>query len=464
MWSVYENRLEHSKVLLELGSDPTSVDLSGSSALSLCARLHLHEHLRLLLMHTLPALIEDWLYRLVVAAASGESRFSQIVRHGVQWQAAPQETLSLLQAWHGIFPKLPDWNDILLSALEAGLESTFGPSNLHIQKSFLDFAAIAPEKCTNLLAKSILTDNRELFDLLIAKGVPIADRFQDQKSLLHLCAQNPSSKTTVRYFGEELLKQKSLDVNVRDSSGRTPFMDALLARKWDLARLLLHSGADPLATTNSGYTILGLVIQTANLGAAKWIFKYSGAADMFRHKAFIVHPEKNISAIQEAACLKLPRAHSMKTEVSGLFLFILSKFMSRERIDFPSDGLLPNASGLDVAAANGNVHAVKALVKKGAHLASGTTAIASAKHKLETCEDSLEETNLERCIFIIERWEGDPQATEKKADSWTKLRTIDESNVRSSWEVVAWEWKVPDKSSGKEMDEREAQGLYVVGV
>lgn len=32
-------------------------------------------------------------------------------------------------------------------------------------------------------------------------------------------------------------------------------------------------------------------------------------------------------------------------------------------------------------------------------------------------------------------------------------RTIDESHVRSSWEVIAWEWKVPGKSAGEENGE-----------
>ena len=74
MWSVYKEPLEHSKVLLDLGAKSTAVDTLGLSALSLCARLHLHAHLRLLLMHTKPAEIEQWLYRLMLEAANGDSR------------------------------------------------------------------------------------------------------------------------------------------------------------------------------------------------------------------------------------------------------------------------------------------------------------------------------------------------------------------------------------------------------
>lgn len=452
MWSVHEERLEHSKVLLELGANPTAVDAFGVSALSLSARLHVHTHLQLLLMHTKPVEVEQWLYRLMLEAASGESRFSRIIRHGIDWESAPLETLKLIQAWHGIFPDLPRFHNMLLAALTESLNSSFGPSNTDIQVQLLDTCGAAPAECAPLLGESILTDNRNMFDHLITRQVPVTDRLSQGKTLLHLCAQNPNNTTTIKYFGEELLKQANVDIDARDATGRTPFMDALLARKWDLAWLLLHAGAEGLATTDVGYTVLGLIIRTQNLGSAKWAFKYSGKGDMFREKGFIVNPTRNISAIQEAARLKLPRAHGMKTEVSGLFLYILTNFLSRQYIDFRSDGILPNASALDIAAVNGNVHAVKALVKKEAHIASGKSALALAKDALERLANKegyygdlfSARKNLDRCVFIIENWEKDPKGTEREADKWTKLRTIDESNVRDSWEVVAWEWKVGD--------------------
>lgn len=465
MWSVYGDRLEHSSVILELGGSPTTIDAFGNCALSLSSRLHLQMHLRLLLNQTKPVQIDEWLHRLYVAAASGESRFSQIVRHGIDWEIAPSKTLKLLQLWHGVIQDVRDPNAMVLKALEESLDSSFGPSNINLQIMYLNSFSIPAHRCTPLLAESIITDNRDMFDALIARGVPATGHFESQKSLLHLCAQNPNNTTTIRYFGQELLRLGTLDVNGRDSTGQTPFMDALLARKWDLAHLLLHNGADALATTNDGYTIIGLIIHTSNLGAAKWAFKYSGAGDMFREKGFIVHPARNISAIQEAARLKLPRAHGMKTEVSGLFLFILANFMSaRENIEFRSDGILPNASALDIAAVNGNVLAVKALAKKGACQACGETALALAKRELERKEDFLEKKNLERCIFILENWERDPKGTELEADKWTKLRTIDESNVRSSWEVVAWEWKLPNRSKEEEEDgSREVGFVDTVG-
>ena len=403
--------------------------------------------MRLLLKNIRPAEIDGWLHRLLVEALSGECRFARIIRHGTEWMTIPQKMNVLLQAWNLVFGQTEDWHHVLLSAVTESLDTTFGPSNTDIQLLFLDNSTVEPFECSRLLGASIVRDNQDFFDGLLQREVPITSLYEDDKTLLHLCAQNPNNTTTLVYYAKKVLECPDVDINARDSTGRTPFMDALLARKWDLAGFLLSRGADPLITTYSGYNIIGLIIQTLNLGAAKWAFKYSGVGDRFRESGFIVHPEKNISAIQEAARLKLPRAHGMKTEVSGLFLFILANFMDRGKIDFRSDGILSNASALDIAAVNGNVHAVKALCKKDAHVASGQSASGLARTALESIAegDFLAKKNLERCVYVIENWGKDAKGTEKVADGWTKLRTIDESNVRSSWEVIAWEWKVPNK-------------------
>ena len=442
MWSVVEDRLDHSLLILELGGNPT-VDNMGLSALLLTARLHLSAHMRLLLKNIRPVDIQDWLGRLLVAAASGGSRFAHIIRHGNDWKTAPLQILKLLQSWNIVFHDVADFNSILLAALKESLNSSFGPSNTDIQALFLDTCAVESETCTSLLRESIIRDNRDMFDLLIRRKTPTTAKDKDGKSLLHICAQNPNDSAMTTYFAKCLLELDGIWINAQDDGGQTPFMDALLGRKWELARLLVLRGADTLTTSQKGYNILGLLIQTFNLGAIKWLFKYSGIGDTFRQKAFLVHPEKKISAIQEAARLRLPRAHGMKIEVSGIFLLILANFMEREKIDYRSDGLLKAASALDIAAVNGNVYAVKALVKKDAHRASGESAANLARLALSRSQGFMLQKNLERCIYIINEWDKNPQKTEKIADDWTRLRTLDESNFHSSFEFVAWERKVP---------------------
>lgn len=445
MWSVMQDRLDHSQIILDLGGSAMS-GRNEVNALVLSAHLHSVNHLRLLLGNTRPVEVTGWLHRLLVAAASGDSRFARIIRHAKKWETAPLEVFYLLRGWNAVFHESPNIKRLTFIALLESLNYSWGPSNTDIQVAFLDAAEIAPRECTALLRECIIQDNKGLFDELMRRKVPTTATFEKLKTCLHFCAQNPNNTTTTTYYAKRLLESDGVDVDARDETGLTPFMDALLARKWDLSHLLLSKGADVLATNKQGYNILALIIQNLNLGSAKWALKYSGVGDLFRQQAFLVHPEKKISAIQEAARLTLPRAHGMKTEVSGLFLFILFNFMSRERIDYRSDGLLPNASALDIAAHYGNVHAVKALVKKDAHLASGSrvTALRLARGALEKgadADDFLLNKNLERCIYILENWEKDPKKTEEMADSWTKLKTLDESNVKSSWEVVAWEWK-----------------------
>lgn len=445
MWSVMQDRLDHSQIILDLGGSATS-GRNKLNALVLSAHLHTIDHLRLLLGNTRPVEVFGLLQSLLVAAASGHSRFARIIRHAEKWETVPLEIFHLLRSWNVVFRESPDIKLLTFNALLESLNSSWGPSNTDIQVAFLDAAEIAPRECAALLRECIIRDNQSLFDELMRRKVPTTATFEKLKTCLHFCAQNPNNTTTTTYYAKRLLESDGVDVDARDETGLTPFMEALLARKWDLSHLLLSKGADMLATNKQGYNILALIIQTLNLGSAKWALKYSGIGDFFRQQAFLVHPEKKISAIQEAARLTLPRAHGMKTEVSGLFLFILSNFMSRERIDYRSNGLLPNANALDIAARYGNVHAVKALVKKDAHLAPGSraTALSLARGALEKDVDTdnfLLKKNLERCIYILENWEKNPQKTEEMADSWTKLKTLDESNVKSSWEVVAWEWK-----------------------
>lgn len=39
------------------------------------------------------------------------------------------------------------------------------------------------------------------------------------------------------------------------------------------------------------------------------------------------------------------------------------------------------------------------------------------------------------------KWDNDAKQTRQLADDWTNMRTIDESHVKSSWEIVVWHYK-----------------------
>lgn len=444
MWSVYGDHVEHSQILLNLGADPMAATIDGDDALSFAAKLHLTAHLRLLLENVRPSQVRGHLRRLTAAAAGGESRFTRIVRHGKRWTTAASETLQLLRDWNALFPDADDFRNLVLPALEYGLKTSYGRTNTDVQVDFIKSTGILPANMHNLLRESVLSFNKELFDALLDYDVPVSTLFERKKSLLHLCAKIPDHSVAATEFAPRLL-DLGAEIDARDENGITPWMDAILERKWDLADLLMKKGANALATDTAGFNALGLCITSLNLGAIKYLMKYCEQKQKFQQDSFLINKEKQISALQLASTLTLPRAHGMRLEVVGVFLTILTNFAIEPwQLNFRSDGVLPDASALDIAASKGNVHAVKNLVKKGAHLAGGSRASGWAQAKLSTTTEYMQRKNLERCTFIIENWDDKRKHTRRLADDWTNMRTIDESHVASSWEILVFEYAKRD--------------------
>ena len=441
-WSVYGNHNEHSLILLKLGADPMA-STNGHDALSFAARLHLVSHLRLLLENIPPARVRGHLHRLIEAAAGGESRFTRMQRHEEHWTTAATATLQLLKDWNNLFSDAKDFNELLLPAIRTGLRSDYGRMNSDVQINFIEINAIDPLKMNELLKDTVLNFNVELFDALLDYGVHATGIFERGKTLLHLCAKIPDHSLAASSFAPRLLDLGAA-LDVPDDDGITPWMDAILERKWDLADLLMRKGANPLTTNKAGYNVLGLCILAVNLGSIKYLLKYCAAKDQFAYNSFLINTKQHISAVQLASSIPLPRAHGMKIEVLGTFLTILANFAHEPwQLNFRSSGILPDATALDIAVTKGNVHAVKNLVKKGAHSAARdrTTALGLAKKNLELTNEYLRRKNLERCVIIIENWDDDKKGTRRLADDWTNMRTIDESHVKSSWEIVVWHYK-----------------------
>ena len=440
MWSTFGDHYEHSQVLLNLGADPLAATEDGDDALSFAARLHLKKHLRLLLENVRPSQLAGHLGRLIAAVAGGESRFTRILRHGKNWTTAPMETLQLLRDWNALFPDADDFRSLVLPALESSLKSSCGRMNTDIQVDFIKSTGIEPAHMQNLLRESVLSFNNALFDALLDYGVPVSTLFERKKSLLHLCARIPDHSVAATEFAPRLLTLAA-EIDVEDENGVTPWMEAILERKWDLADLLMTNGANALATDRAGFNILGLCITSLNLGAIKYLMKYCEQKQRFHQDSFLVNQQKQISALQLASTLTPPRAHGMKLEVVGVFLTIMTNFAIEPwQLNFRSDGLLPDASALDIAASKGNVHAVKNLVKKGAHLAGGSRASGWSQSQLSSATGYMQRKNLERCTFIIENWDDKHKNTRKLADDWTNMRTIDESHVASSWDILVFDY------------------------
>ena len=439
MWSIFDDHIQHTRILLDLGANPMVAFGKDEDALSVAAKLHLVDHLHLLMQYVQPRALRGHLARLFGAAAGGDNRFTRITRHGVDWQVAAIRTFEFLKNWNGIFPDAPDLNTLLIPAILAGAASPFGRVNTDVQMGFITIAAIKPSQLQLLLRESILSYNKDLFDGLLKFYVPIDGVFEEGRTVLHLCARIPDDKLATAHFASCLL-ESGVDLERKDDKGFTPWMDAVLGRKWDLADILLDKGANPLKTDVEGFNIMGLCIKTVNLGAIKYLLKYA-SDDKFKDQFFLVNNEKQISSLQLAASLPLARAHGMRVEVMGTFLTILKYFgQDPSQVNFRSDGIYAGATAIDIALSKGVVHAVWHLAKKGATLPSTNWVSALNRVHVQANEDYLKNKNFERCVYIVENWEKDREKTNGLAADWTNLKTIDESMVASSWEPAVWDY------------------------
>ncbi|KAL6713986.1 hypothetical protein ACLMJK_008480 [Lecanora helva] len=444
MWSVHGDCVEHSKLLMENGADPLVSLENGNNALLVAAESHCVTHLRMMLMRVRPLDVHDQFLPLIQAALGGISRFTRLVRHGKEWRTAAEKTLRFLRDCYALYTEADDFIPVLIPCLESCVDKAYARMNTDVQMEAITSNEIFPSLLQGLLRRAILNFDKDLFEALLEYGVPIDGTFENKKTLLHFCAWVPDHSIAAHKFAARLV-ERGAEIDVKDGSGITPWMDAVLQRKWDLADLLTEAGADPLSTDNEGCNIMGLCIKAINVGSIKYLFKYSAKRDLFCNDSFLVNKKTKLSILQLAASLQLPRAHGMKLEVIGVILNVLGSFnLEPSQLHYRSSGfgpkILPNASALDIAAARGNVYAVKILVKKGAHTnGDGAQAIECAKNALtrsEAPDASMEKKNLERCIFILEKWDEDTHNVRKIADDWTNMRTIDESHIDLSWEMV----------------------------
>ena len=312
--------------------------------------------------------------------------------------------MQLLKEWNTLFSDAKEFNDLLLPAIQSGIKLEYGRMNSDVQIGFIQSNEIDPLKMNDLLRDSVLNFNVELFDALLDYGVYANGLFERGKTLLHLCAKIPDHSLAATAFALRLI-DLGAEIDIQDDDGITPWMDAILERKWDLADLLMRKGANPLTTNKAGFNVLGLCIIAVNLGSIKYLMKYCAEKNQFHHNSFLVNEKNQISTLQLASSLPLPRAHGMKLEVLGTFLTILANFAHEPwQLSFRSNGIMPDATALDIAVAKGSVHAVKNLVKKGAHSVrrDRTTALGLARKNLEMTNDYLLRKNLDRCVFIIE--------------------------------------------------------------
>ncbi|KAI9768500.1 MAG: hypothetical protein M1840_004910 [Geoglossum simile] len=430
MWSIHGDHVAHSEILIKLGADPT-VEVDGVDAFSLVAQLHLASHLQLLLRNVRPTQLVG---RLLTLAATGEGQFARITRHRKKWKTAPVETFKILQGFYSLFPEDVGFTDLLLAALKSSLNSGYGRMNTDIQKAFINEAGIGASQLSDLLRESVVGFNQELFNFLLDRNVSVMGTFEGGKTLLHLCALIPDHKAAATAFAPRLLNLGA-SIEAKDTAGYTPFIDAVVGRKWELADLLLAKGAEPLATNNRGDNALGVCIQTTNRGSIKYLLKYSPASSSF-HASFLTNPRLCISALQQAANLApAARDHhpSMEIEAQKTLLLMLKWLGTPNHIAFRSSGILPHANALQIASSVGNLLAVKSLLERDIGDAGIERAVRLASARLAAETDRRARRSLEMCVFVLQNWEGDREGVAGMVDSWTG---VDGGDVGSGWEVI----------------------------
>uniref|UniRef100_A0ABD2XJ90 Uncharacterized protein n=1 Tax=Trichogramma kaykai TaxID=54128 RepID=A0ABD2XJ90_9HYME len=110
------------------------------------------------------------------------------------------------------------------------------------------------------VAELLLRKDEELVELLLRRGADPNGTDEDGSTLLHVLSRRNSDIDLMKMFFEicdEL--HKSVEVDARDNSGRTPLHLALTYGDEKLVEVLLRRDADPSLATNEGSTPLHLI-------------------------------------------------------------------------------------------------------------------------------------------------------------------------------------------------------------
>jgi len=117
------------------------------------------------------------------------------------------------------------------------------------------------------LQRAAQHNRKDVAELLIAKGADVNAKYnaknKEDYTLLHWAAQNNSKDVA------ELLIVKGADVNAKEKDGYTPLLQAAWYNRKEVAELLIAKGADVNAKSNYGYTPLYFAVKNNNTNVAE---------------------------------------------------------------------------------------------------------------------------------------------------------------------------------------------------
>ncbi|CZR48711.1 uncharacterized protein FPRO_03968 [Fusarium proliferatum ET1] len=179
--------------------------------------------------------------------------------------------------------------------------------------------------------------SKDIVELLVDNGADINARCLDGQVPLHISVENGSNEIT------ELLISRGAHVSVVDDERQTPLNLASMSGNTEVAQQLIDSGADISHETADGFTPLSMASSRGHVELAK----------------LLIHRGADVNQVLANDCRPLLLAvWNNQSELAGL---LIDEGAELDGIQL--DGRM--FSLLSVAAGNGHLNTVKALISKG---------------------------------------------------------------------------------------------------